>query len=194
MGSFSFGLVWFSLFLLPVLMTASSISLVTLYFVANQHAYETFRLLWVVNSLSYLFVTAFALSIDPATARKSWLQGILFPGLFSVVFICYGLVPAPLTAVGHGGLELAGLDVRGTVHDGFVLFAYAWVALCMPVAYLAMVVEKHGRPWLSPLFVYLGGYGPLLCAVTFASYVKELRGADMTWDKTEKTGKVAITR
>ncbi len=82
---------------------------------------------------------------------------------------------------------------QGTVHDGFLLFAYAWVALCMPVAYLGMVVEKHGRAWLSPLFVYIGGYGPLLCAVTFASYVKELRGADMTWDKTEKTGKIRIT-
>ena len=37
----------------------------------------------------------------------------------------------------------------------------------------------------------LGGYGAFLCAVTFASYVKELRGADMKWDKTEKTGKIA---
>jgi hypothetical protein len=36
------------------------------------------------------------------------------------------------------------------------------------------------------------GYGSLLCACTFASYVKELRKADMTWDKTEKTGKVTI--
>jgi len=36
------------------------------------------------------------------------------------------------------------------------------------------------------------GYGSLLCACTFASYVKELRGAEMTWDKTEKTGKVVI--
>ena len=193
LGSISFGLIWFSLFLLPVLMLASSVSLVTLYFVANQHAYETFRLLWVVNALSYLFVTAFALCIDSGTARKSWRQGILFPGVFSVLFIGYGLAPAPLTFLGHRALELLGLDAQGTVHDGFLLFAYAWVALCMPVAYLGMVVEKHGRAWLSPLFVYIGGYGPLLCAVTFASYVKELRGADMTWDKTEKTGKIRIT-
>jgi len=33
---------------------------------------------------------------------------------------------------------------------------------------------------------------PLLCACTFASSVKELRGAEMTWDKAEKTGRVAM--
>ena len=40
--------------------------------------------------------------------------------------------------------------------------------------------------------VYIVGYGPLLCGVTFNSYVKELRGAAMTWDKTEKSGKVGM--
>jgi hypothetical protein len=39
--------------------------------------------------------------------------------------------------------------------------------------------------------VYVGGYGPLLCAITTAAYFKEFRGADRHWDKTEKTGKVA---
>ena len=45
---------------------------------------------------------------------------------------------------------------------------------------------------LSPLLIYLVGYGSLLCACTFASYIKELRKAEMTWDKTEKTGKVTM--
>ena len=45
-----------------------------------------------------------------------------------------------------------------------------------------------GRWGGIPLF--LVGYGPLLCAITFASYVAELRGAAAVWDKTEKTGKV----
>jgi hypothetical protein len=40
--------------------------------------------------------------------------------------------------------------------------------------------------------VYVVGYGQLLCACTFASYIKELRRAEMTWDKTEKTGQVTI--
>ena len=57
----------------------------------------------------------------------------------------------------------------------------------------ALYVEpgRWGRV-LSPAIVYIVGYGPLLCAVTFNSYVKELRGAAMTWDKTEKSGKVAM--
>jgi hypothetical protein len=42
------------------------------------------------------------------------------------------------------------------------------------------------------MFIYIAGYGPLLCACTFASYIKELRHAEMKWDKTEKTGKVAM--
>jgi len=32
--------------------------------------------------------------------------------------------------------------------------------------------------------------GPLLCAITVAAYVQEMRGAEMRWDKTEKTGQV----
>jgi hypothetical protein len=62
----------------------------------------------------------------------------------------------------------------------------------MGVAYLGKVAESRrlGR-FLSPLFVYIGGYGPLLCAITTAAYVKEFQGAEQKWDKTEKTGKVA---
>ena len=44
---------------------------------------------------------------------------------------------------------------------------------------------------LSPLFIYVGGYGPLLCAITTAAYLKRVQGAEQKWDKTEKTGKVA---
>ncbi len=190
LGSISFGLVWFSLFLLPILMILSSAALVSLYFIADRHAYETFRLLWVVNSISYLFVTAFALCIDPETARKSWLQGILFPGIVSTILIAYGCAPRPFTFLAHRLFEQFGIAQHGTVHVCFMLFAYSWVALCMPVAYAGKKLEEHGHRVLSPFFVYVGGYGPLLCAVTFASYVLEARGAEMKWDKTEKTGKV----
>ena len=44
----------------------------------------------------------------------------------------------------------------------------------------------------SAAFIYIAGYGPLLCACTFVSHIKELRHAEMKWDKTEKTGKVAM--
>ncbi len=87
---------------------------------------------------------------------------------------------------------VAHLSVQG--HKGWVVvFIYAWLSTSMAVAYLAKAVEAHrfGR-FISPVLVYIVGYGSLLCACTFASYVKELRGAEMKWDKTEKTGKVAI--
>jgi hypothetical protein len=64
----------------------------------------------------------------------------------------------------------------------------------MPVAWLGKKAEEMGLRRLSPVFVYLAGYGPLLCAVTVASYVDELRGAELSWDKTEKTGKVLVPR
>ena len=58
-------------------------------------------------------------------------------------------------------------------------------------AWLARVIEKTaaGRV-LSPLLTYLVGYGPLLCAITVDSYIKEWRKADAVWIKTEKTGRV----
>ena len=39
--------------------------------------------------------------------------------------------------------------------------------------------------------LFIVGYGPLLCTITFAAYIAELRGKSITWEKTEKTGKVA---
>ncbi len=90
-------------------------------------------------------------------------------------------------------LPLMGITLTFAERRALVLFAYAWLAGSMLVAYLGKAVEPHrfGRP-LAAAFIYIAGYGPLLCACTFASYVKELRGAEMTWEKTEKTGKVAM--
>ena len=74
-----------------------------------------------------------------------------------------------------------------------IVFVYAWLGGSLAVAYLAKAAEPRRGGWLlSAFLVYVVGYGQLLCACTFASYVKELRHADMTWDKTEKTGQVSI--
>jgi hypothetical protein len=62
----------------------------------------------------------------------------------------------------------------------------------MGVAYLAKAAEpRWGGAVTSRILIYLAGYGPLMCAVTLASYVKELSGAEAHWEKTEKTGKMA---
>jgi hypothetical protein len=140
-----------------------------------------------------VFTTSFALLIDTEVAKRCWREAALFPGAVSLVIILYTCFPKGFAwLVRHGA---AALGFRVTVFDvhAMVLFAFAWLAACMVVALSGKLVEgtRLGKV-LSPLFVYVGGYGPLLCAITFSSYVKELRGAEMKWEKTEKTGKVVM--
>jgi cellulose synthase/poly-beta-1,6-N-acetylglucosamine synthase-like glycosyltransferase len=194
LGSISFGIFWFSLFLLPVFMVAASASLLTLYFVDFDRSWAVFRSMWIINALSYVFTTAFALAIDPSTARRAWRQAILFPGVVSLVVILYTCMPRVfLWGVDAWG-DLTGLTWTDQTTHVARLVAYTWLALCMPVAWLGKKCEEWGLKVVSPFFVYLGGYGPLLCAVTFSSYLHELRGAEMSWDKTVKTGKVTMPR
>jgi glycosyltransferase involved in cell wall biosynthesis len=193
LGGVSFGVFWFCLFLQPIFMIVSSLSLLTLYFASYPQVWLAFHLLWITNAVTYIFITGFALLIDPPTARHTWRQGVMFPGLVNLAIVIYTCFPRLFR-------DLAG-DVFAGIHShpdhtfllGTILFVYAWPAASMAVAYLAKVAEPGRFGWLiSPLVVYIVGYGSLLCACTFASYVKELRGAEMIWDKTEKTGKMTI--
>jgi cellulose synthase/poly-beta-1,6-N-acetylglucosamine synthase-like glycosyltransferase len=184
LGSTSFGLFWFCLFLQPVFLITSSAALIALYYAHFPRAWLAFHVLWIINAATYVFITCFTLMIDPQTARHSWRQGVMFPGAVNLVFIVYSCFPRLFT-------EAARAE---HLHLGWgIVIVYAWLSLSMVAAYLAKVLEpgRFGRI-LSPLLVYLVGYGSLLCACTFASYVKELRRAEMTWDKTEKTGKVVV--
>jgi hypothetical protein len=132
-------------------------------------------------------MTAFALLIDPQTGRHAWRQAVLFPGLVNLAIIAESCFPRPARAVGHA------LHVPGRAAAVVAVFSYAWLAASLAVGYLMKVVEPHrGGRLASILLLYLAGYGSLLCACTFASYVKEARRADMRWDKTVKTGKVTI--
>jgi len=194
LGSISFGVFWFSLFLLPVFMIVSSAALLTLYVVDVEQSWAVFRMLWISNALTYLFITGFALAIDPGTARRSWREAILFPGVVSLLIILYTCAPRGFGWLVQTWGELTGLTWTDTTTHVAMLFAYAWIALCMPVAWLGKKTEELGLRRLSPLFVYLAGYGPLLCAVTFASYLDEVRGAELSWEKTVKTGKVSLPR
>ena len=191
LGSISFGVFWFTIFLLPVFMILSSASLVVLFFVDFPLSWETFKKLWIINAISFIFITSYCLMIDTETAKRAWKEAVIFPGVISVLIILYTVFPRLFGAVANGALDLLDINTPLVVKS-IIFFAYVWVAACMGVAYLGKFFEAHGLPrLLSRLMVYLGGYGPLLCAVTFASYGYELRGAEMTWDKTVKTGKVA---
>ena len=65
----------------------------------------------------------------------------------------------------------------------------------MLVAYLAKVIAGRWRSSRLPaVLIYLAGYGAFLCSVTVAAYIREFQGAQLTWDKTIKTGRVAVPR
>jgi cellulose synthase/poly-beta-1,6-N-acetylglucosamine synthase-like glycosyltransferase len=193
LGSVSFSVFWFCLFLLPVFMILASASLIALYFSDFATAWIVFHVLWIINALTYVFITSFVLMIDWVTGRHAWIEGILFPGAVSLSIIIAACFPRLLRMIFYGLLPVMGIVLTPAERRALVLFAYAWLAGSMLVAYLGKAIEprRYGRV-LSAVFIYVAGYGPLLCACTFASYIKELRHAEMKWDKTEKTGKVAM--
>jgi cellulose synthase/poly-beta-1,6-N-acetylglucosamine synthase-like glycosyltransferase len=193
LGSVSFSVFWFCLFLLPVFMILASASLIILYFSDFAMAWIVFHVLWIINALTYVFITSFVLMIDWVTGRHAWIEGILFPGAISLSIIIAACFPRLLRMILYDLLPVLGIALTPAERRVLVLFAYAWLAGSMLVAYLGKAIEprRYGRV-LSAAFIYIAGYGPLLCACTFASYIKELRHAEMKWDKTEKTGKVAM--
>jgi cellulose synthase/poly-beta-1,6-N-acetylglucosamine synthase-like glycosyltransferase len=197
LGGVSFGLFWFTLLLQPILMIAASASLITLYFIDQSLAWHAFHALWITNVLTFVFITVFAVLIDPGTGRRVWREAIFFPGVISLIIMLAALAPVPLRFVAYHGLSLVGATALRGDGSEIELFTYAWLASSMAVAYLAKVAQdrlpRRIGAVTSGILIYLAGYGSLLCAVTFAAYIKELRHADASWDKTEKTGKVAIS-
>jgi cellulose synthase/poly-beta-1,6-N-acetylglucosamine synthase-like glycosyltransferase len=197
LGGVSFGLFWFTLLLQPVLMIGASAALITLFFIDRSLAWNAFHALWITNVLTFVFITVLALLIDPGTGRRVWREAVFFPGAVSLVIMAAAIAPVPLRFVAYHGLSLIGATALRGYGAEIELFTYAWLAGSMAIAYLAKVAEVHLPRRVgavtSGILVYLAGYGSLLCAVTFAAYVKELRHADASWDKTEKTGKVAIS-
>ena len=166
---------------MPVFMTLSSIGLLGLFAADRSLSEHAFRLLLGVNLVTYLFITVSAISIDPSTARRTWREAILFPGAVSLLFIIYAAYPPAFN----------NYSPSAAVVTAVALFAYAWQAGCMLAA--------AGLRWLEtvpfvrltvPPLLYVVGYGPLLASMTAAAYIKEFRGAEMRWEKTEKTGKI----
>jgi len=189
LGSFAFGLVWFSLWLLPIAMVLSSVGLLGLLFLHSALAAQLFNILWISAAVTYAFTLALAAQLDVPITRNAWREVLAFPGVVSIVVIISAFFPG---IVERWLPALFGLILT---EDGqFILRVclYCWISVSMIGAWVARKVEKTwaGR-FLTPALIYLVGYGSLLCAITFDSYIKELRGAEAKWDKTEKTGRVA---
>lgn len=187
LGSISMAMLWFSIFLMPVFQITASLSLITLYFMNAPLAWMLFRSYWIIAAVVYLLVTFISFAIDPESAKKSWREGFLFPGLVSLGVIAFAFFPA----IGEWLGQLTGVHNGDVIFEITILTLYAWLGLSMAVAYSAKAMEGTRLERLAPAVLCFAGYGPFLCAVTFGSYMKELMGASMTWDKTVKTGKVS---
>ena len=74
LGSVTFGLFWFCLFLLPVIMIAISASLVALYFVDFPLSWATFHLLWILTRALLRLHHQLRVRIDPRD-RPAHLEG-----------------------------------------------------------------------------------------------------------------------
>jgi len=188
LGSVDFAFIWFSVFLLPVAMTCAAVGLVGLYLLDAVAAAQAFRTLWWVAVVAYVFVTATTLLLDRDTARRSWIEGLTFPGIGALVVMLAAWFPHLWTDTLPA---LFGLDLTPTGLTVWTLVLYTWSVLAMALAWLVRKVE--GAPvlrWLTKPLLYVVGFGPVLCAITLDAYVKEWRGAAQVWDKTEKTGRV----
>ncbi len=128
---------------------------------------RAFHVLWLANVITYVFITSFALLIDPQTGQHTWKEALLFPGAVNVVILLAGDAARADEPAGAPGLAVRGWrdGDRAWVH-GVELFTYVWLAACMGVAFLGQGgrIAAARLASLGPLFVYIGGYGPLLCA------------------------------
>lgn len=188
LGSFSFGLQWFSVLLLPLVMALVPIGFIGLYLMNDPIAHDVFRTLWISAACVYVFAVLLGLQLDGRIARISWREAIAFPGIISVLVMITAFFPGLIEVWVP---ERLGWHVDAWERTAVMIAIYLWVAVDMVMAWVARRVERTrvGR-FLTPTLIYLVGYGPLLCAMTFDAYVKELRGAGTAWEKTEKTGRV----
>jgi cellulose synthase/poly-beta-1,6-N-acetylglucosamine synthase-like glycosyltransferase len=190
LGTWSFGIVWFSIWLLPVAMVTSSIGLLGLLLLHSQLALIVFRALWIIAAMSFVFTLALAAQLDRKLSSNAWREVLTFPGIISMFVMLTAFFPR-LIEVDLPGLF--GWHLTAPVLFFITLAIYIWIPFSMVGAWLAREVESTWiGPFLSPLLIYLVGYGSLLCAITFDSYIKELRHADAKWDKTVKTGRVVV--
>lgn len=190
LGSTLFGLIWFSLLATPFLLVACSASLLFLYFTDSDRAWALFHLLWVVNLVCYLLIVLMSAVVDPATFRRCWFEALIYPGLVSTCILVITALPDVFLPL----LDEAGILPGDGSTPVLMIIIYVWLALSIPIAWIAKLLTGTRLRPLAPVLLTLVGYGSLLTASLVASFVLQARNADMTWDKTKKTGKVRAGR
>ena len=193
-GNFGFGVLWFSIALMPVFMILGSVGLIGLFFLGHVWAPLAFRVLWGITFISYLFQTLFSFAIDPRAARRSWFEGIAFPGLLSLGVMILAVV-GPKAFTGSAQWPSPGgwsswSEIAGQIG---VIVILGWSALSTLAAWGVYRLDRAGAPkWLRNILLVLVGYGPLLCAISLGATIGQLRSADLKWDKTIKSGRVKL--
>lgn len=192
LGNLWFGLQWYATLLLPAFMVLASAALVALWIVDAHDANLLFRAYWSISAFAFFFTTLFTLMLDKGVARRSWRQALAFPGLVNLTIIAWVLAPEPMDRLVRLVVEGLGIEWSLQTRRTLALLAYLWIAGCMVFAWIIYRLDRVSalRRVVLPVLVFIVGFGPLLCSITFAAYVAEARGAATTWDKTEKTGKV----
>lgn len=187
LGSFSFGLAWFTILLMPVLMLLAAAALVALLLFHSQIAEFVFRFMWIAAACIYIFSMLYSVQLDGRIGRHSWREAIMFPGLGALILMALALFPWALEDL----VRATGGSFDDGARFGWALAFYLWAPISILGVYLARAVEKlPGGRFFAGLLLYVCGYGSLLCAITIDSYIKEWRHADASWIKTEKIGRV----
>lgn len=188
LGTISFALFWFSVFLLPVAMVLATIGLVGLFLLDSPFAHHFFHIVWALAAATYIYTVLLALCLDKNTRKHSVREAIFFPGIISTIIIITTFFPGVFSETVY---KVTSWTIPNIDYTVWTLFVYSWMTLAMLAAWGVKKVEqtKFGK-FFTPLLVYLIGYGPILCAVTVDSYFKEYKKVASVWEKTEKTGKV----
>lgn len=192
LGDFLFGIIWFSVLLSPLLMISSSLGLAGLFFFSKHHSAQVFFYLTSLSFFVYLYSTLFALMVDKRTSRRAWLEGIIYPGVISLLVL--------IIAVSYK-FFIYNLDIRAeedhrfNLNDALLLFMETWSGMCMFWAWLIFRLELAGVPRrITNFLIAIVGYGPLLCTINLMAFIAEFKEVSLKWDKTEKVGFKRVLR
>jgi cellulose synthase/poly-beta-1,6-N-acetylglucosamine synthase-like glycosyltransferase len=191
LGSAAFGVLWFSVALMPLFMILSSVGVVALYYLRPPWAWAAFTIVWSATFVAYLFETLFSFAIDPPTGSRTWFEGLVFPGVISLGIMLLAVSGLALFSGSEDWMAVDGWSWR----DIPIQVILAWNGISTIAAWGVYRLDKAGAPkWLRNFFLVLIGYGPLMCAITFGAMVAQYRNASLQWDKTMKSGKVKILK
>lgn len=184
LGNILFGIIWFCVVLTPIIMIISALGWAGLFFLEDDHAFTAFFYLSSVSFFVYLYTTIFAILVDRRTARLSWLEGVLYPGMISLTILLFSTDPTFFFKLFSNLLNINNTQL---FEECLLFFMEEWSLLCMVFAYGVFRLEYAGLSTkITNFLLIIVGYGPFLCTINLAAYIAEIKQPNLRWDKTEK--------